>query len=231
MYQVIKDTELYTFIAIDACLEPGPRRPFNFVGMLTFEELKNINSFIKIIENTHSNYTIWFGHFPTSCILSQGEHVRSLIGKLDQGLVYLCGHLHTLGGIVPSMYTLQREGFLELELGDWKDNRMYRLMAIDHGLISFVDVHHNEWPVVLVTNPKHALFIIPGKENLETIKHSSHIRILAFSISPIVEVNVRVDDGNWIKCDNVEGPLYVAKWIPVVYQSGLHTINVSINNN
>lgn len=25
----------YTFIAVDACLEPGPRRPFNFFGQLT----------------------------------------------------------------------------------------------------------------------------------------------------------------------------------------------------
>lgn len=29
-----------------------------------------------------------------------------------------------LGGAVPNMYTLQRGGFLELELADWKDNRM-----------------------------------------------------------------------------------------------------------
>lgn len=29
-----------------------------------------------------------------------------------------------LGGLVPNMYTLQQAGFLELELGDWKDNRM-----------------------------------------------------------------------------------------------------------
>lgn len=39
-------------------------------------------------------------------------------------MVYLCGHYHMLGGAVPNMYTLQRGGFLELELADWKDNRM-----------------------------------------------------------------------------------------------------------
>lgn len=36
---------------------------------------------------------------------------------------YLCGHLHTLGGMVPEMYTLQSNGALELELADWKENR------------------------------------------------------------------------------------------------------------
>lgn len=38
-------------------------------------------------------------------------------------VVYLCGHLHTLGGLVPQMYTMQNEGFAELELADWKDGR------------------------------------------------------------------------------------------------------------
>lgn len=44
-------------------------------------------------------------------------------GQYKESMVYLCGHLHTLGGTVPDMYTLQQEGFLELELADWKDNR------------------------------------------------------------------------------------------------------------
>lgn len=43
-------------------------------------------------------------------------------------IAYLCGHLHTLGGLVPQMYTMQDEGFAELELADWKDRRM--LMSI-----------------------------------------------------------------------------------------------------
>ena len=40
-----------------------------------------------------------------------------------QGIAYLCGHLHTLGGLVPSMYARPVEGHLELEAGDWKENR------------------------------------------------------------------------------------------------------------
>lgn len=52
----------------------------------------------------------------------------------------------------------------------------YRLMAIDHGLISFTDVTHREWPVILVTNPKHSLFRIPKKENFDVIRNSTHIR-------------------------------------------------------
>jgi hypothetical protein len=49
---------------------------------------------------------------------------KKKIGKYEESLMYLCGHFHTLAGAVPNMYTLQKSGFLELELADWKDNRM-----------------------------------------------------------------------------------------------------------
>lgn len=73
------------------------------------------------------NYTIWFGHYPTSCILAPGtgaDGFRGIVGQHQNGYAYLSGHLHTMGGMVPNMYTLHKEGFLELELGDWKHNRM-----------------------------------------------------------------------------------------------------------
>jgi hypothetical protein len=49
-------------------------------------------------------------------------------------------------------------------------------MAIDHGLFSFIDVPHGEWPVILITNPKHALYAMPSKEPLGRIINSTHIR-------------------------------------------------------
>lgn len=52
----------------------------------------------------------------------------------------------------------------------------YRLLAIDHGLFSFVDIPHGEWPVILVTNPKHALYAMPSREPLGRMVNSTHIR-------------------------------------------------------
>ncbi|KAF5274250.1 hypothetical protein FQR65_LT04368 [Abscondita terminalis] len=228
-YQLTKDKEVYSFIGVDACLQPGPRRPFNFVGSLDSEEISMIKNIVKQVELSNSRYTIWFGHYPTSCILSHDiDDIRSIIGRHKQGLAYLCGHLHTLGGLVPNMYTLQQDGFLELELGDWKNNRLYRLMAIDHGLLSFVDVKHGQWPVVLITNPKDALFLLPYKENLDTIKKSTHIRILAFSLARIKSVQVRINNEDWMTCKLVSGPLYVAPWNPQKYVIGVHMIEVNV---
>lgn len=38
-------------------------------------------------------------------------------------VAYLCGHLHTLGGLMPVLHSRHPHGTLELELGDWMDNR------------------------------------------------------------------------------------------------------------
>lgn len=169
MKQVQKGTEKYTFIAVDACLKPeGPKRPFNFIGVLSQNDTNYLRHLANEARKNGGNYTIWFGHYPTSCIITgeAGSHgLRRLIGDYDESYAYLCGHLHNFGGSVPRMFTLQQDGFLELELGDWKKFRWFRLGAIDHGLFSFVDTHHNDFPIVLVTNPKNYMFNIPHREH------------------------------------------------------------------
>lgn len=95
--------EIYTFIAVDACLEPGPKRPFNFIGLLSHNDTAYIERLVERARNMGSNYTIWFGHYPTSCImtLNSGSHtLRRIIGEYENGLAYMCGHLHTLGNSV-----------------------------------------------------------------------------------------------------------------------------------
>ncbi|KAK5643324.1 hypothetical protein RI129_007169 [Pyrocoelia pectoralis] len=228
LYQLKKNGDIYSFIAVDTTLQPGPRFPFNFIGLLDDDEVKVINNIVHQIESSNSNYTIWFGHYPTSCIIShEPNEIRPLIGKHSNGLAYLCGHLHR---IVPEMYTLHPEGFLELELSDWKKNRMYRLLAVDHGLLSFIDVKHRDWPVILITNPKHALFLIPYKHDLDVIRQSTHIRLLVFSQVLIEFVKIQIDSQTWTFCQHIDGPLYVAPWDPNAYSTGLHKIKVHVED-
>jgi hypothetical protein len=52
----------------------------------------------------------------------------------------------------------------------------YRLAAVDHGQFSFIDIKHNDWPVILITNPKNMLYRMPQKENVESIITSTHVR-------------------------------------------------------
>lgn len=179
------------------------------------------------------NYTIWFGHFPTSCVLipsGSDRGIRGLIGQYPESVAYLSGHFHTLGNIVPRMYTLHHEGFLELELGDWMRNRLYRVAAIDHGLFSFVDIKHNTWPVILITNPKNVVFNAPAKENPLLQSKSTHIRLLAFSTSPIVKCEVKINGGSWSACQQKTENLFVLKWEPQRYSTGKHEIKARVTD-
>lgn len=218
------------FLGVDACPDPGLRRPFNFIGILDIQEQQNLQK-LKNEAESKVDHIIWFGHYPTSCILSlerdsQRLNVRELIGSAKGSQVYACGHLHSMGGLVKQMYTKHKKGYLELELGDWKDNRMFRLAAIDHGIFSFIDQKHNTWPIILVTNPKHAQFILPGREPLQLIQDSTHIRILAFSDVKIESVKISFDKISWMKCKKKDGPLYVCHWLPHLFKTGLHNVYV-----
>ncbi|CAH4029319.1 unnamed protein product [Pieris brassicae] len=218
------------FIGIDACPEPGLRRPFNFIGILDSQEQQYIQKLKQDAENK-ADHIVWFGHYPTSCLLSlehdqQRIDVRQLIASASGSQVYVCGHLHSMGGLVPKMYTKHKKGYLELELGDWKDNRMYRLAAIDHGMFSFVDQRHNTWPVILVTNPKHAKYAIPGREPLSLIPDSTHIRILAFSDVKMESVKISFDKLSWLNCKSKDTPLYVCEWLPHLFVTGIHNLYV-----
>lgn len=82
MYTINVGSKYYTFIAIDACLKPGPRRPFNFVGMLDEHEIKSIYNLVDKSKDNNADFVIWFGHYPTSCILSQtNTSIRNIIGN------------------------------------------------------------------------------------------------------------------------------------------------------
>ena len=63
-------------------------------------------------------------HFSLSWLPSDCLYLSSVAACYRNGSVYMCGHLHTLSGLVPNMYSMHKAGTLELELGDWKDGRM-----------------------------------------------------------------------------------------------------------
>lgn len=164
---------------------------------------------------------------------SGSPSIRKFIGQFDETVTYLSGHLHTLAQLVHRMYTLQNEGFLELELGDFMKQRRYRLAAFDNGLLTFTDVELNTWPLVLITNPKDALFNNPYKENLNLQIQSTHIRILAYSLAPIIKCELRIDAENiWRQCDKsaLNENFFVVAWEPHKYSKGIHKIELLIGD-
>ncbi len=184
----------------------------------------------KLEEYSHlsrsSTGTIWFGHYPVSTIISP----KSLKFIMADGIAYLCGHLHTLGGLISKFYTRHTNGLLELELGDWKDNRIFRILAFDGGIFSFEDYSASESIFVLITNPKNIQFKTERERNIGKIRYSTHIRFLIFSQKPINKSSVYIDDkyvGSAYKA-NSTSPLYLLPWNPDDYKNGIHTIRILV---
>lgn len=92
-----------------------------------------------------------------------------------------------------------------------------------------MDIHHNEWPIILITNPKHPLYRIPTRENSNLQIESTHIRILAFSLDEIESCTVKIDNNDLQFCTKVNDNLYVLKWDPRNYQDQ-HQIEVTITD-
>ncbi|KAI9483663.1 MAG: hypothetical protein EXX96DRAFT_151121 [Benjaminiella poitrasii] len=139
-WQVSKPAGNYQFIAVDACPKRGPSRPLNFFGYLTSKTMDQLE---KAMTLSTFNHTFLFSHYPTSTMVfgvsKTGKTFRDLAKNYS---IYFCGHLHKLiaglGDVLKSYDPFTKS--LELELGDLKEHGLYRVVAIDNDLISFVDL-------------------------------------------------------------------------------------------
>ncbi len=127
---------IYNFIAVDVCPDPGPKRPYNFFGVLHLVIVCHGSHLtvviqvllqddlvgLKTLAQKPANHTIWFTHFPSSVISTDHHALRQL---MSTSIAHVCGHLHTLGGLMPHMYGKHPSGHLELELGDFRNSRRF----------------------------------------------------------------------------------------------------------
>ncbi|OLY79882.1 Transmembrane protein 62 [Smittium mucronatum] len=214
----------YCFVATDGCPKRGFGRPMNFFGYLNSNDVKNTADAI----DTHcrsSEHVFMLNHYPTA-VMRYGNLKRNVDGHdltLNKVSAFLCGHLHLLAGGIGDDLKAQRKDFLELELGDMKLNALYRIFAIDNGIVSFVDVtlpiqklplanpepsdplsviHSDIFknggiisqpPIILVTNPKETKYFIKSREDFDLIVKSKSIRMLIYSFEKIESVSAYID--------------------------------------
>ncbi|XP_023332725.1 transmembrane protein 62 [Eurytemora carolleeae] len=226
IYDFAFRNKTYSFVALDATLKTGVKKVFNFLGQIITEDMTAV---LEDKMKFTSYKQIYFGHYPSSCIVAPSPGFKEII---KGGLVYLSGHLHTLGGLAPQLYSIHRSGTPELELGDWKENRKYRVLAIDNGILTFSDNIAKEWPVVLVTNPKQSKFMAPAVEAVQKIRESKEIRILAFSPFGVRHVQVKINSGRWETCSkhNSVPDLYTLPWNPGDLTSTKQTLQVIVED-
>jgi hypothetical protein len=86
-------------VAVDATPKPGPKKVFNFLGQLAEEEVEQLR---QLQESTTAHHLVYFGHYPSSCIVAPHPGFRALI---QGGLVYLSGEGFNGGGLVHGAQT------------------------------------------------------------------------------------------------------------------------------
>lgn len=220
----------YGLIAVDGCPEYGPSRPFNFFGTLTSPKMDRLAEAVKELSSAKVRHTFVISHYPIVTMRFQASTRGVSFADLSTTFTaYLSGHLHRLiGGIGREIYARQSTGFLDLEVDDVKESRALRVMAVDHDIVSFVDVPIDQQPIILVTNPADARFHVPLHEDLTTASRSLHIRVLLFAPSPIVECYAVIEGTNFVleRARTGKSPLWTAAWSPAQFPRGLYTIKV-----
>ncbi|KAJ2751007.1 hypothetical protein IWQ56_006946, partial [Coemansia nantahalensis] len=203
----------YAFVAADACPARSVARPLNFFGYLDSPRLRALEQ--RMAQARGANHTFLLSHYPTSA-MAFGRRAHGPGALLRQVSVLLCGHLHQLfAGLGRQLQTYHaRDGFWELEIGDMKQHAVYRVYAVDHDLVSFVDVVlplpaiplpnparldvHVDRPVphppiVLVTSPKDARYLLPRHEPLGNMRATSVIRMLVWTDQPVARIEIAID--------------------------------------
>ncbi|ORX60088.1 Metallo-dependent phosphatase [Piromyces finnis] len=215
----VTDYGSYTFNSIDATPRHGPSSPYNLFGTVDREKIDRIANIYDFAKSNNHKHIFSFSHYPSNTInVAKTSDNRTWNDLSKQISLYLSGHLHDLKYNL-FLYSHHRN-FIELELKDMKIHGTYRIIAVDHDVISFADnvlqmpnipyVNPKDYgledllkqpkfnmpinPIVLITNPQDTQITL-SDNHFPTInpKKLTHVRTLIFSESPIKSISLYID--------------------------------------
>ncbi|XP_038890288.1 putative metallophosphoesterase At3g03305 [Benincasa hispida] len=183
----------------------------------------------------HSLSAYLCGHLHTRFGKNLKRHHHSNSNLLSQKFFQFNVHQISSGSITNcSLEVPPVQEFWEWEMGDWRKSRAMRILAIDSGHVSYVDIDFKteiKKTILLPTFPLDSRFMSRSSSPYEYKCHFvassayENIRALVFSISPIVSVVARIYDSNpgilslilqapmSLRVDNISrGDLYTAPW-------------------
>lgn len=220
-------------IAMDACPKAGFNRFFNFFAYLTESDVRLAQENLEKLSDC--SVVIGIGHYPMSLIQvpKGGPYAAKLSSEIS---LYLCGHLHNLLG--PDLKAVHSSGMGESEVLDFKVLGAYRLISVDHGLVSSIDVPFSAPIIVHFTNPKDARYLHPGnRENFSFSAQSNFIRLLIFPIDQslagsalIVKVSLDGEEIGAATRYAADSPLWQVPWDPSDFSIGIHRAEAVIVN-
>eukprot|EP01105_Mastigella_eilhardi_P013686 TRINITY_DN3114_c0_g1_i1.p1 TRINITY_DN3114_c0_g1~~TRINITY_DN3114_c0_g1_i1.p1 ORF type:complete len:207 (+),score=40.31 TRINITY_DN3114_c0_g1_i1:975-1595(+) len=135
-------------------------------------------------------HTILVSHYCTNFIMD--SQWRSFMQDIDTDplpfTMFLCGHLH-----MRSTRLRKQQGYIEMELDSFATAGSFRVVAFDHSIFGVRDsTLQAGWPLVVIVSPK-SNAIIADTEPISQMRHSSDIRALVFSPTPVRVVTASID--------------------------------------
>ncbi|XP_074582885.1 putative metallophosphoesterase At3g03305 isoform X2 [Curcuma longa] len=205
----------YVFIGIDDTISIGIRGPSNFFGHPTDGRAAAVESELQYWDIYPNNLVtkVIFGHYPMSFTAStkNGQRYENLFAKYVVSS-YICGHLHAKisrqlwrfhSSKSPSDVKVPKmsRSFWEWELGDWKESRLIRILAIDRGVVSFLDIDFLRKFEVEDVFQTTILITYPVDSRMMNVEHNNHslrndINALVFSTQKIINVTAKVFDSS-----------------------------------
>ncbi|XP_068660207.1 putative metallophosphoesterase At3g03305 [Aristolochia californica] len=204
----------YLFLGLDDSMTIGLRGPSNLFGHPTDWRIETVDSELDIWDHqTDARVTkIVFGHFPMSFIASSnnGNRYENIFAKRSVA-AYLCGHLHAkLSNQLWRLHTVDSasaflrheklDEFWEWEVGDWKESRLMRILSIDGGEVSFVDIKlgvgstEGIQTTILITYPTDSRNM--NKINSQSKNFRKDISALVFSEKSVLNVTAKILDAS-----------------------------------
>ncbi|XP_047316102.1 putative metallophosphoesterase At3g03305 [Impatiens glandulifera] len=210
------------FLGLDTASKVELRGPTNLFGHPTDSLLAEIDSKLSQWDTKSSEPVtkIAFGHFPLSFSAASESGITLKDIFLNHSLsAYLCGHLHTKFGknlkrhhystdsilfspkiqnnnvLKENCSSSPVKEFWEWEMGDWRKSKVMRILAVDRGHVSFLDIDFQlgaRKTIVFPTFPLDSRFM--SNECSQDLSSYMTIRALVFSVFPIESVTVRIHD-------------------------------------
>ncbi|KAK9996012.1 hypothetical protein SO802_020698 [Lithocarpus litseifolius] len=203
---------------------------------LSFSASSNSGKSLKDIFLKHSLSAYLCGHLHTRFGKNLKRHHQSInhFLSLPKHLQFNIHQMSSGSTVNCSFEAPPVEEFWEWEMGDWRKSRAMRILAIDRGHVSYIDIDFKSGTrntIVLPTFPLDSRLMSTSSSRrmyeCQIMLPSSYdsVRALVFSVSPIVSVMARIFDtlpGNlylvWESSmtklvDNTSrGDLYTAPW-------------------
>lgn len=196
-----RDGQKLLFVGFDDSMTVGLRSPSNSFGHPTDELLAQLDMQLRRWDDAEGVTKIVYGHYPMSFTTSTESGKRPEEFMANNGVAaYLCGHLHTkFGRRLYKRHKTRNGEFWEWEVGDWRTSRMLRVLAVDNGDTSFVDLElippadkSEEYVMptfILQTHPLDSRFMLPSSAKAVP---SNSIRALVFSEAIPISVMARI---------------------------------------